>query len=72
MRVCAKTRCDARASSTVSLVYITREVVVQELAEAADPARLDLCAEHLDRMVPPRGWIVRDERAPVGAAAARA
>jgi len=72
MRVCAKTRCDAEASSTVSLVYITREVVVEHLADDTDPARLDLCGEHLERMVPPRGWIVRDERQPVESVAVRA
>jgi uncharacterized protein DUF3499 len=69
MRVCAKTRCDAGPIATVALVYITREVVVEDLTTARDPALLDLCAEHLERMVPPRGWSVRDERILVGAVA---
>jgi hypothetical protein len=66
MRVCAKTRCDAGPVATVALVYITREVVVQELTTDRDPTLLELCAEHLGRMVPPRGWSVRDERVLAG------
>jgi len=27
-----------------------------------DPNLLDLCEEHVDRMTPPVGWTVRDER----------
>jgi hypothetical protein len=69
MRVCAKTRCDAGPIATVALVYITREVVVEDLTTDRDPALLDLCAEHLGRMVPPRGWSVRDERILVSAVA---
>ena len=70
MRVCAKTRCDAAPIATVALVYITREVVVEDLTTQPDPSVLDLCGEHLDRMVPPRGWSVRDERTLIGAVAA--
>jgi hypothetical protein len=67
MRVCAKTRCDAEPAATVALVSITREVVVEDLTTDRDPTLLDMCAEHLERMVPPRGWSVRDERTPIGA-----
>jgi hypothetical protein len=59
-------RCDAEPVATVALVYITREVVVGDLTPDRDPTVLDLCAEHVERMVPPRGWSVRDERALVG------
>jgi len=27
-----------------------------------DPNLLDLCDEHVERMTPPVGWVVRDER----------
>jgi hypothetical protein len=69
MRVCAKTRCDAPPIATVALVYISREVVVEDLTTQRDPAVIDLCREHLERMVAPRGWSVRDERTLIGAVA---
>jgi hypothetical protein len=69
MRVCAKMRCGADPAATVSLVYITREVVVADLAPEHDPELLELCAEHVARMAPPRGWTVRDERSLVHAVA---
>ena len=69
MRVCAKMRCGAAPEATVALVYITREVVIEDLATEHDPDLLDLCAEHVDRMAPPRGWTVRDERRLVHAVA---
>jgi hypothetical protein len=55
--------------ATVALVYITREVVIEDLAPEHDADLLDLCAEHVDRMAPPRGWTVRDERPRVHAVA---
>jgi hypothetical protein len=63
MRICAKMRCGAEPVATVALSYVTREVVIGPLAPERDPNLLDFCAEHVDRMVPPRGWTVRDERA---------
>jgi hypothetical protein len=69
MRVCAKMRCEAEPAVTVALAYITREVVIEDLASEHAPDQLDLCAEHVERMAPPRGWTVRDERRLVRAAA---
>jgi hypothetical protein len=48
--------------ATVSLVYTERQVVVTDLIPERDPNLLDLCAEHVQRMTPPVGWVVRDER----------
>jgi hypothetical protein len=47
---------------TVSLRYGDREVRVDDLLDERDPNLLDLCREHVDRMTPPVGWIVRDLR----------
>ena len=49
--------------STVALVYVDRAVVVTDLLPERDPNLLDLCDEHVQRMTPPVGWVVRDERA---------
>jgi hypothetical protein len=49
--------------ATVSLVYAERQVVIADLIAERDPNLLDLCDEHVARMTPPVGWIVRDERA---------
>lgn len=60
MRVCAKMRCEAEAVVTVRLEYADRRVVVAEVEPTADG--LDLCREHVDRMTPPMGWSVADDR----------
>jgi hypothetical protein len=62
MRSCAKMRCGNEPTATVSLVYTERQVVVTDLIPERDPNLLDLCEEHVQRMTPPVGWVVRDER----------
>ena len=62
MRSCAKMRCGNEPMATVSLVYAERQVVVTDLIPERDPNLLDLCDEHVQRMTPPVGWVVRDER----------
>jgi hypothetical protein len=62
MRTCAKMRCGNEPMATVALVYADRAVVVTDLLAERDPNLLDLCDEHVGRMTPPVGWIVRDER----------
>lgn len=62
MRSCAKMRCGNEPMATVSLVYTERQVVVTDLISERDPNLLDLCEEHVQRMTPPVGWVVRDER----------
>jgi hypothetical protein len=63
MRTCAKMRCGNDPRATVALIYVDRAVVVTDLLPERDPNLLDLCEEHLSRMTPPVGWVVRDERA---------
>jgi hypothetical protein len=62
MRTCAKMRCGAEPIATVTLRYAEREVVIDELSPQRDRNLLDLCREHVERMTPPVGWTVRDER----------
>ena len=62
MRVCAKMRCSQEPVATVSLAYTERTVVVDDLLGECDPNLLDLCPEHLGRMTPPVGWVIRDHR----------
>lgn len=65
MRTCAKLRCDAEPASTVILLYNSREIMVGDLLPERDPNLLDLCREHVERLTPPVGWVVRDVRVAV-------
>ena len=62
MRPCAKMRCREQASSTVSLRYQERVVVVGELLPEGDPSLIDLCDSHAGSLRPPLGWERLDER----------
>lgn len=62
MRTCAKMRCGNDPQATVALAYTDRTVLVTDLVPERDPNLLDLCDEHVQRMTPPVGWLVRDER----------
>jgi hypothetical protein len=62
VRTCAKIRCAAEAVATVGLSYEQRTVVVGGLVSDPNPNLLDLCSEHVSRLTPPKGWVVRDER----------
>lgn len=62
VRTCAKIRCAAEAVATIGLSYEQRTVVVGPLVADPNPNLLDLCSEHVNRLTPPRGWLVRDER----------
>lgn len=64
MRTCAKMRCPAHPIATIALLYTSREVVLHDLFQERDPNLLDLCREHIQRLTPPLGWTLRDERAP--------
>ncbi|MGH2528484.1 MAG: DUF3499 family protein [Actinomycetota bacterium] len=67
MRVCAKMRCNAEAVATVGLSYGSRVVVVGDLVPEPNPNLVDLCTQHIERLTPPVGWSVRDERSVVAA-----
>jgi len=65
--VCARIDCRQPAVATVRLSYDARLVVIEDLAPEWSPYLLDLCIEHVDRLTPPIGWSLRDERFPVPA-----
>lgn len=55
-------RCLNQAEAGVTVKYADREVIVLHLRTERDPAILDLCADHVARLVPPLGWRVEDLR----------
>ena len=62
MRACSKPHCNGPAAATVALRYDRRQVAMVDLLPEFDPNHLELCAAHADGLVPPIGWVVRDER----------
>jgi hypothetical protein len=65
VRVCAKMRCTEEAVATVGLSYERRVVVIGDLVPEPNPNLVDMCSQHAERLLPPVGWRVLDERAPV-------
>jgi Protein of unknown function (DUF3499) len=72
VRRCAKTRCERSPSATASLLYGAREVCLVDLIREPDPRFVDLCEDHIARLVPPVGWVVRDDRTDPAADASNA
>jgi hypothetical protein len=64
VRSCAKTRCPNEAVATAGLTYERRQVVVGDLTPQANPNLFDLCPLHVERLRPPLGWALLDERTP--------
>lgn len=54
--------CQSAPQATIALRYSDREVIVGNLLERPDPNLIDLCSEHIDRLTPPVGWRVLDQR----------
>ena len=44
------------------MLYGAREVSLVDLIREPDPRFVDLCDEHIDKLIPPIGWVVRDDR----------
>ena len=65
VRPCARPGCADGAAATLGFSYPHRRAVLDDLAEAPDPAAYDLCPAHADRTAPPRGWELDDRRATV-------
>jgi hypothetical protein len=61
-RFCARPGCGAPATVVLTFQYATRTVWLFDQGEP-DPAAIDLCARHADRLSPPRGWTAHDRRA---------
>jgi len=58
IRRCSRSACSQAAVATLTYVYSDSTAVVGPLATYAEPHTYDLCAEHADRLVAPRGWEV--------------
>src|SRR5699024_1432160 len=55
---CSRSACSRPAVATLTYVYADSTAVVGPLATYAEPHTYDLCTEHADRLVAPRGWEV--------------
>lgn len=55
-------RCASEPVATITLRYAEREVVIGDLLAERDRNLLDLCREHVERMTPPVGWSVIEQR----------
>jgi hypothetical protein len=64
-RLCARPGCGAGAVATLSYQYATRTVWLDNLDEEPDPAGMDLCARHAERLSVPVGWALDDRRTPI-------
>lgn len=60
-RLCARPGCGAPATAVLTFQYATRTVWLLDQGDP-DPAAIDLCARHADRLSPPRGWTGHDHR----------
>jgi hypothetical protein len=58
VRRCSRSACQNRAIATLTYVYADSTAVLGPLATYAEPHSYDLCSEHADRLVAPRGWEV--------------
>ena len=61
-RRCARPTCSTQAVVTLSYDYTGRNVWLDDLAEADDPANHDLCERHAERVTAPQGWSLHDRR----------
>lgn len=50
---------------TLTYRYAHAQVWLDDLAAERDPHAYDLCGRHAERLTAPRGWQIRDRRAPV-------
>jgi hypothetical protein len=62
VRTCSKSTCNEPAGVTLVLRYERRQVALLDLLPEFDPNHLEMCQAHADRLVPPIGWVVEDER----------
>jgi hypothetical protein len=62
-RPCSRAGCPRPAAATLAYDYQSRRIWLHDLPEPPDPASYDLCAGHVERFNPPRGWEVEDHRA---------
>lgn len=63
-RRCARPLCDAAAVATLTYDYGTASVRIDPVTPVGHPMDHDLCADHADHLVVPRGWELEDRRQP--------
>lgn len=56
IRSCSRPLCQQAAVATLTYVYSDSTVVLGPLAGSPEPHCYDLCAVHVARVIPPRGW----------------
>jgi hypothetical protein len=61
-RLCARPGCGAPATATLRFQSTAREAWLVAIDQSASRGEGDLCAEHAEALVLPRGWTLRDER----------
>jgi len=63
-RLCARPGCGAPATAVLTFQYATRTVWLLDPGDQGDqdPAAIELCSRHADRLSPPRGWTGHDRR----------
>jgi hypothetical protein len=61
-RPCARPDCSAPGAASLTFAYATRQAWIGTLDEDRRAESYDLCARHVERVRPPLGWQLRDER----------
>lgn len=64
VRRCARPLCGVEASATLTYDYANASVRIDPASAVGHPMDHDLCADHADRLVVPRGWELEDRRQP--------
>ena len=62
-RLCDRPACGAAASACLTFQYANRRVWLDDLSPDPDPAMIELCTYHADRVSVPVGWSGEDRRA---------
>jgi hypothetical protein len=62
-RLCQRAGCLQAARVTLTFRYDARQASLTDLQDEKHPVQYDLCAEHADLLIVPRGWERLDRRA---------
>lgn len=57
-RLCSRSACSRQATATLTFAYADMTAVLGPLSPYVDPHSYDLCVNHAERTVVPRGWAV--------------
>ena len=62
-RLCDRPACGTAATACLTFQYANRRVWLDDLSPDPEPAMIELCAYHADRVSVPVGWSGEDRRA---------